>query len=331
MPFGTTSSAVQGGTPLTGQPPAFMVDGADVERVTVEVAENSPAGTYVDDPLPKAIDPDNKDAKPVYSLADLTKERDDAKYFTLIEEVDGGDQTGDDVTTLQLRVEGPMLRDETGPGTTNDVNAAYDAVGLNHEGKKNTFMFLLKACESIDAESLCDELTVTVLVTDRNEAPSMPAVPKDDATTSDNNDPEFPAATATRTIAQGTAAGANIGAPITATDADADDTLTYTVSGSTFGIESGSGQLMTTAASEALAEDDYDVRVTVTDGEGGSDSVDVTITVGAGGVLGDADGNGSISRAEVIAAYRAYVNDGTYTRAEIIGIYRQYVSDAAGA
>ena len=61
--------------------------------------------------------------------------------------------------------------------------------------------------------------------------------------------------------------------------------------------------------------------------------MDVTITVGAAGsgVLGDTDGDGSISRAEVIAAYRAYVNDGTYTRAEIIGIYRQYVEDAAGA
>ena len=246
----TTANAVLGGTPLTGDPPEFKENGADIERVSVEVAENSPAGTYVGDPLPKAIDPDDEDAKPVYSLADLTKERDDEKYFKLRTVVDDDPGT-DDVTTLQLVVEDPMLRAGTPDDTVTPVILAmYDPVGLNKEdSKKNTFMFLLKACESSDPKSLCDELTVTVTVTDRNEAPSMPAVPED-ATTSDNNDPEFPAATATRTIAQGTAAGENIGAPITATDADTDDTLTYTVSGAdaaSFSIDSGSGQLMTTA------------------------------------------------------------------------------------
>ena len=63
--------------------------------------------------------------------------------------------------------------------------------------------------------------------------------------------------------------------------------MTYTLGGAdatSFAIEAASGQLMTTAASEALAEGStYDVRVTVSDGKAAPTSVDVTITVGAAG------------------------------------------------
>ena len=72
-------------------------------------------------------------------------------------------------------------------------------------------------------------------------------------------------------MAVGTAAGENIGVPITATDAD-DDTLTYSLGGAdatSFGIDAASGQLMTTAASEALAEGSYEVTVIARDGNGG--------------------------------------------------------------
>ena len=55
--------------------------------------------------------------------------------------------------------------------------------------------------------------------------------------------------------------------------------------------------------------------------------MDVTITVGAAGsgVLGDTTGDGRISKAEVIAAFDAYIQRGEYTKVEIIGIFRQYV------
>ena len=47
-----------------------------------------------------------------------------------------------------------------------------------------------------------------------------------------NNAPTFSSTTAARSVAENTAAGQNVGAVLTATDADSSDTLTYTLEGS---------------------------------------------------------------------------------------------------
>ncbi|MCY3743890.1 MAG: leucine-rich repeat protein [Candidatus Poribacteria bacterium] len=87
--------------------------------------------------------------------------------------------------------------------------------------------------------------------------------------------------TATRSIAENTAANTNIGTPITATDVD-NDRLTYTLGGTdatAFGIDSTTGQLRTKAALDYETKAAYSVTVTVSDGYGGSDSIPVTINV----------------------------------------------------
>ena len=64
-----------------------------------------------------------------------------------------------------------------------------------------------------------------------------------------NNPPAFSADTAARSVAENTAAGQNVGAALTATDADS-DTLTYWLEGAdaaSFDIVSGSGQIRTKA------------------------------------------------------------------------------------
>ena len=86
---------------------------------------------------------------------------------------------------------------------------------------------------------------------------------------------------ATRSIAENTASGVNIGAPVSATDADS-DTLTYTFSGTdaaAFSIISSSGQLQTRAALDYETKVSYTVTVAVSDGYGGSDRIPVTINV----------------------------------------------------
>ena len=101
------------------------------------------------------------------------------------------------------------------------------------------------------------------------------------ATTTDTA-PTFTEGTSTtRTIAENTAAGVNIGAAIAATDAD-NDTLTYTLGGtdaSSFSIVSSSGQLQTQAALDYEIKSSYSVMVSVSDGNGGINSITVTINV----------------------------------------------------
>ncbi len=119
--------------------------------------------------------------------------------------------------------------------------------------------------------SAADVITVTVNVIDVNDAPVFTE-----------------GATTTRTIAENTAAGQNIGTPVAATDQDRDgegnakDTLTYNLGGTdadAFSIVSTSGQLQTKAALDSEAKNAYSVTVSVSDGNGGTDTIDVTINI----------------------------------------------------
>ena len=98
-----------------------------------------------------------------------------------------------------------------------------------------------------------------------------------------NNPPVFSASSTTRSVAENAAPGGNVGAPVTATDAD-DDTLTYTLGGAdaaSFSIGSGTGQI-TVGAGTSLDYDTksaYTVVVTATDPAGLSDTITVSIAV----------------------------------------------------
>ena len=94
--------------------------------------------------------------------------------------------------------------------------------------------------------------------------------------------PEFAAQTATRDVAEDTAAGANIGDPVEATDANNDDVLTYSLSGTdagSFDIVTTSGQLQTKGALDYESKNRYTVTVTAADPSVESASIEVTISV----------------------------------------------------
>ena len=96
-----------------------------------------------------------------------------------------------------------------------------------------------------------------------------------------NQVPTFPSETTTRSVPENTAAGAAIGLPIVATDAD-DDPLTYSLTGddaSSIAFSTTSGQISTGAALDFETKSAYQLTVSVTDGQGGSDSIAVTIQV----------------------------------------------------
>ena len=101
-----------------------------------------------------------------------------------------------------------------------------------------------------------------------------------------NTGPDFGAETADRSIVEGSAAGRNIGQPVTATDANAADEgkLTYTLSGTdggSFDIVASSGQLLTKDPLVQATKSSYTVTVTATDPFRASDTIAVTINVTA--------------------------------------------------
>jgi hypothetical protein len=99
-----------------------------------------------------------------------------------------------------------------------------------------------------------------------------------------NSPPMFADETATRSVAENTAAGMNVGAPVMATDDD-NDTLSYMLSGDDamyFTIDR-MGQIMVGADAMLDYETKMSYMVTVTantatDPDGASDSIMVTIT-----------------------------------------------------
>ena len=107
-----------------------------------------------------------------------------------------------------------------------------------------------------------------------------------------NNQPAFSAETATRTVPENSAAGVDVGSPVSTTDDDSDP-LVYTLSGtdaSSFTIVESSGQIQTVSGVDYDFEDtknSYSVTVSVRDNkdEAGAadtavdDTIDVTINL----------------------------------------------------
>ena len=99
-----------------------------------------------------------------------------------------------------------------------------------------------------------------------------------------NDAPEFSSATAERSVSESAQPGANVGAPIAATDVDG-DTLTYRLTGaaaSDFEIEEHTGQITVSEGAVLATQTTYAATITADDQKGGAASIDVTITVTTG-------------------------------------------------
>ena len=125
--------------------------------------------------------------------------------------------------------------------------------------------------------------SVTVHVSDGNGGTDTIGVAINVTDVEENNAPVFVEGSATeRSIPENTPAGRNIGAPVSATDLDEEDVLTYSLSGvdaASFGIVSTTGQLRTRAPLDYEKKNTYSVAVHVSDGNGGTDTIGVAINV----------------------------------------------------
>ena len=269
------------------------VPSADTSIVTTDVDEDPPAETSI-----VTQDTDTSNNAPVFtegssttrSIAENTGSgvnigspvsATDADGHTLLYSLGGTDAAAFslDTTSGQLRTQ----------------------AALDYE-IKNTFALTITVTDG----SLTASINVTVNVTDVDEGPSTVNVTDIDEDTStvnvtdvdedtstdtsivtkdigtSNNAPVFTeGSSTTRSIAENTGSGVDIGSPVSATDADG-HTLLYSLGGTdaaAFSIDSSSGQLRTSTALDYEYKSSYAVSVSVSDGNGGSNSITVTITV----------------------------------------------------
>ena len=138
----------------------------------------------------------------------------------------------------------------------------------------------LKTSAALDYETKTS-YSVTITVSDGTDTATI-AVTINVSDATENRVPTFTAGTSTtRSVAENTDSGIDIGSPVSATDADT-DTLTYSLGGTneaSFSINSTTGQLQTKAALDYEQKNSYEVTVSVSDGRGGNDSITVTINV----------------------------------------------------
>ena len=203
----------------------------DGDSTTRAVAENTVANTNVGTPV-AATDQDGDTLQYTYGFAPDFSNNPDHAAFTI------------DSTTGQIKTK----------------------AALDFETRSAYLLYLM-----VSDDVFLTQITVTINVTDVNEAPS------------------FASTTATRSIDHTATSGTNIGAAVAATDPDINtltytpkDTLTYTLSGTdanSFSIVSTSGQLQTKATLDYETKSSYAVTVGVSDGNGESDTISVSINV----------------------------------------------------
>ena len=284
--FGEGESAMGGSANTVDEdtrnkPPVFDdqdddTAGVQNEATTREVGENTKA--LAADDVAGATDDVGDNVGALVAATDPDPNEDDPEYA-----LEGADAArfAIDRTTGQI---------EVGAGTKLDYET------------QTTYMVTVRATDSFGDS---DTIAVTIMVTDMDEAPEIMRAP--DA----NVAPEFATAMTSRTVAENTAAGEDIGNPVAANDANG-DALTYALGGTdaaSFDIDTGSGQLMTLAALDYEAKTSYSVTVTASDSGGRSDSIDVTITVTgvdeAPVVTGDAAPNYAENGTVPVATYSA--------------------------
>ncbi len=182
-------------------------------------------------------------------------------------------------TTRTVAVDGSIISPVVATDANNDAliyqlsgtdAAAFDIDNVSGQLKTktahnyNTKKFYTVIVTVSDG-TLIDEIRVTITVINtETETPT-------------NSRPSFVDGSHTsRTVAENTAKGINIGKPVAATDAD-NDSLTYTLSGpdaAFFEINNTTGQLKTDADLDYEVKNTYTVTVTVSDG-----NLNTTITV----------------------------------------------------
>ena len=249
----------------------------------------------------------------ILTNASLNHEERTPSTYTVIVVVDDGDGGSDviavtitvgDVNELPSRPSAPTVRAaEDDPSTTDvdesttSLDVAWDAPETTgpaiteydvqyREGTSGTFMNgpqgVADTSTTIDSRKPGTTYQVRVKAMSGDEGDSQWSREGTGKTNAANNTPTFSTTSIERNVKENTPAARNIGEPITASDSDRGDSLTYNLdddSKGSFDINASTGQLITKAALDHEAKDTYSATVTATDGKGATDSATVNIKV----------------------------------------------------
>ena len=237
-------------------------DSFNLERTTGQLLTNAPL---------------NHEARTISDDEDATVTFDSSSYTV---------DEGEDVNVM-VRLDGARSHRLVVPVTVSNDTAEsgdYSVVGLTN-GRLTFSAWAESATFTVGAEEDTDNDDETVDL-DFGTLPSgvvEGTTPSATVTIEETNVPptfnEGPRTT--RSVAENTPSGADVGSRVTASDDDS-DTLTYSLSGTdagSFRIGRISGQIRTFDSLNFETKNSYSVTVTADDDNGGTDSIDVTINV----------------------------------------------------
>ena len=281
---GNIGAPVTAADPDTGDTPAYTLEGADLDSFDIDSAsgqiQTKPGVTYDHETkssysVTVKADDNNGGTAAIdvtITVADVNEppEFDSATATREVpENTEAGENIGAPVTAADPDTgDTPAYTLEGADLDSFDIDSASgqiqtkSGVTYDHE-TKSSYSVTVKADDNNGGTATID---VTITVADVDEPP------------------EFDSATAAREVPENTEAGGNIGAPVTATDPDTGDTLTYTLEGAdvdSFDIDSASGQIQTKpgVTYDHETKSSYSVTVKADDNNGGTAAIDVTITV----------------------------------------------------
>ncbi|MBC6410523.1 MAG: cadherin repeat domain-containing protein [Ekhidna sp.] len=185
--------------------------------------------------------------------------------FTVKEDAAVGSEVG------KLRAEDPEggnLTFSITDGNTGDVFAISGSAGI------------ITVAKALDFETT-PSYTLTVRVEDSEENSVTGTVTITVTDVADNNAPTF--ADASREVAEDASPGDNVGDPVTATDADAGQTLSYAIksgnTGDVFAIDGNTGQITVAGALDHEDTETYTLTVTATDDGTPAKEADAEVTI----------------------------------------------------
>ena len=171
----------------------------------------------------------------------------------------------------------------TDPDDGDTLAYSLSGTGSSLFAVSSTGQISVAAGASLDHEST-DSYTLTLTATDSASLPASGTTTVTVTVRDLNEAPVFPDATYTRNVNENSTAGTAVGAAVTATDPDDQESVSYSLSGTGADLftVSSTGQVTVATGADLNHETtaSYSLTVTATDGSGLTGTASVTITIG---------------------------------------------------